>query len=57
MRLRLSDRKTEEAAPLNDFDKTGRLPGLEFSMDLNGAPMLLKNTGTQEIYSIDWDKR
>ena len=57
MKLRVSDRKTEEAAPLRGYDQTGRLPGLEFSLDLNGAPMLLKDTGTQEIYSIDWDKR
>lgn len=57
MKLRLSDRKTEEAASLKGFDQTGRLPGLEFSLDLNGAPMLLRDTGTQEIYSINWDKR
>jgi Tol biopolymer transport system component len=57
MRLRLSDQKTEEAAPLKGVNQTGRLPSLEFSLDLNGAPMLLKDTGTQEIYAIDWNKR
>ncbi len=56
VKLRLADRKTEEAAPLKDFSQTGRLPGLEFSLDLNGAPMLLKDTGTQEIYSMSWDQ-
>ncbi|MDQ2841204.1 MAG: winged helix-turn-helix domain-containing protein [Acidobacteriota bacterium] len=57
MKLRATDRKPEKAASLKGFDQTGRLPGLEFSLDLNGAPMLLKDTGTQEIYSINWDER
>ncbi len=57
MKLRLSDRKMEEAAPLKGFDQTGRLPGLEFSLDLNNAPILLKDTGTQEIYSLNWKER
>ncbi len=56
MKLRVSDRKTEEAASLKGYDQTGRLPGLEFSIDLNNSPILLKDTGTQEIYSIDWDR-
>lgn len=57
MRLRISDRKAEEVVSLKSFDQTGRLPGLEFSLDLNDSPVLLKDTGTQEIYSIDWMKR
>ncbi len=57
MKFRLSDRKTEEAAPLENFDQTGRLPDLEFSLDLKSAPLLLKDTGTQEIYSLDWKER
>ncbi len=57
IKLRVSDGKAEEVVSLKDFDETGRLPGLEFSLDLNDSPMLLKDTGTQEIYSIDWKKR
>ena len=56
VKLSVRDRKTEKVVSLKGFDQTGRLPGLEFSLDLNGSPMLLKDTGTQEIYSIDWGK-
>ena len=54
MRLRVGDRKAKEVASLRNFDQTGRLAGLEFSLDLSDSPMLLKDTGTQEIYSMDW---
>ena len=57
MRLRVSDRRAEEVASLKNFDQTGRLPGLEFSLDVNDSPMLLKDTGTQEIYSLNWKER
>lgn len=53
MKLGVTDRKLEKIVGLKGFDQTGRLPGLEYSLDLNGAPMLLKDTGTQEIYSIE----
>ncbi len=56
MKLSVGGRKTEKVVSLKGFDQTGRLPGLEFSLDLNGAPMLLKDTGTQEIYAIEWGK-
>lgn len=57
MKLRVSDRKLEKAASLRGFDQTGRLPGLEFSLDLSDSPMLLKDTGTQEIYSLNWKEQ
>jgi len=42
---------------LKGFDQTGRLPSSEFSLNLNDAPMLLEDTGTQEIYLINWKER
>jgi Tol biopolymer transport system component len=54
MRVRISDRQVEEAASLKGVRQAGRLAGLEFGMTPDGAPMVLKDVGTQEIYSFDW---
>ncbi len=54
MRVRISDRQVEEVASLKGIRQAGRLAGLEFGMTPDGAPMVLKDVGTQEIYSLDW---
>jgi hypothetical protein len=54
MRIRISDRQVEEVARLKGIRQAGRLAGLEFGMTPDGAPMVLKDVGTQEIYSLDW---
>ena len=53
-RVRISDRQLEEVASLKEIRQAGRLAGLEFGMTPDGAPMVLKDVGTQEIYSLDW---
>jgi len=57
LRIRLSDRKVEEVAGLSAFRQGGRLAGLEFALGPDGYPTLLRDTGTQEIYSVDWPGR
>ena len=54
MRIRISARQVEEVASLKGIRQAGRLAGLEFGMTPDGAPMVLKDVGTQEIYSLDW---
>ncbi len=48
------EHKVEQVASLGGIYATGRLAGLEFSISLDGWPMILRDTGTEEIYSLDW---
>jgi Tol biopolymer transport system component len=57
LRIRLSDRKVEEVASLSGFRQGGRLAGLQFALAPDGCPVLLRDTGTQEIYSLNWPSR
>ena len=57
LRIRLSDRKVEEVASLSGFRQGGRLAGLQFALAPDGYPTLLRDTGTQEIYSLNWPSR
>jgi hypothetical protein len=58
MRVRVSDRKEEEVASLKGIRQAGRLAGLEFSLAPDARqPIVLRDVGTQEIYSLDWSER
>jgi hypothetical protein len=57
MRVRVTDRREEEVASLKGIRQAGRLAGLEFGLTPDGAPIVLRDVGTQEIYSLDWYKR
>lgn len=52
-RLRMRDRKDELLVDLTNFRSTGYW---SFSMTLapDGSPLLLRNIGTRDVYSIDW---
>lgn len=52
-RLRMRDRKAELLVDFANFRTTGYW---NFSMTLapDGSPLLLRNIGTQDVYSIDW---
>ena len=56
MRFRMSDSHVEEVASLKGIRQAGRLAGLDFSVTPDGAPLILRDTGTQEIYSLDWQE-
>jgi len=54
MRLRLGDRRVEEVASLKGIRQAGHLAGLELALTPDGDPMVLRDVGTQEVYSLDW---
>jgi hypothetical protein len=54
LRIHLSDRKVEEVADLSAIRQGGRLAGLQFALARDGYPTLLRDTGTQEMYSVNF---
>jgi serine/threonine protein kinase/Tol biopolymer transport system component len=54
VRIRVSDRKTETVAELKAFASTGRYGG-SLALTPDDMPLLLRDTGTQDIYSVDWE--
>jgi eukaryotic-like serine/threonine-protein kinase len=53
MRVRIRDRKIEQVADLKNFRQTGYW-SVWLGMAPNDSPLLLRDTGTQEIYALDW---
>ncbi|MGC1188705.1 MAG: hypothetical protein WA871_15070 [Candidatus Acidiferrales bacterium] len=53
MRVRISDRKVERVADLKNFPQTGAY-SIWLGLAPDDSPLLLRDTGTQEIYSLDW---
>jgi serine/threonine protein kinase/Tol biopolymer transport system component len=53
MRVRLRDRKVESVADLKNFRLTGYY-GAWLGMAPDDSPLLLRDTGTQEVYALDW---
>jgi Tol biopolymer transport system component len=53
MRVRISDRKVERVADLKNFRQTGFF-SIWLGLALDDSPLLLRDTGTQEIYALDW---
>jgi len=54
MRVRIRDRKLERVADLKNFRETGYY-GSWLGMAPDDSPLLLRDTGTQEIYALDWE--
>jgi hypothetical protein len=53
MRVRIRDRKLERVADLKNFRQTGYY-GFWPRMAVDDSHLLLRDTGTQEIYALDW---
>jgi Tol biopolymer transport system component len=53
IRVRISDGKRERVADLKDFPLTGRY-GSALALTPDDQPVLLRDTGTQDVYSVDW---
>jgi len=53
MRIRIRDRKIERVADLKKFRQTGFYT-IWLGMAPDDSPLLLRDTGTQEIYALDW---
>ena len=56
MRVRLSDHSVQEIVSLKDIKNTGWAGGLWTGVTPDNAPILLRDTGTQEIYALDWQE-
>ena len=53
IRVRISDGKRERIADLKDLPVTGRY-GSALALTPDDQPVLLRDTGTQDVYSVDW---
>jgi hypothetical protein len=51
--VRIGDRKVEQVADLKDFPQAG-FYGIWLTLAPDDSPLLLRDTGTEEIYSLDW---
>jgi Tol biopolymer transport system component len=57
MRVNIDDRQAEEVADLTKIKNTGWGGGLWVGLTPEDSPLMLRDTGTQEIYSLDWHIR
>jgi serine/threonine protein kinase/Tol biopolymer transport system component len=53
IRVRVSDGKREQVVDVKDFPATGRY-GIALALTPDDQPILLRDTGTQDVYSVDW---
>ena len=55
VRIRVSDHKIEQVADLQNLVTTGRY-GACLTLTPDDSPLLLRDTGTQDVYSVDWEQ-
>jgi dipeptidyl aminopeptidase/acylaminoacyl peptidase len=53
LRIRISDKKLELIADLKGFTSTGWW-GVWLGLDPDDSPLMLRDAGTQDVYSVDW---
>lgn len=53
MRIRVADKKPEQVADVKNLSSTGRY-GTALALTPDDSPLLLRDTGTQDVYSVDW---
>ncbi len=56
VRIRVADRKTEQVVDLKNFITVGRYGGW-LALTPDDSPLLLHDTGTQDVYSVDWESQ
>jgi len=54
VRIRVSDHQVEKIANVADFAATGRY-GAALALTPDDQPVLLHDTGTQDVYSVEWE--
>ena len=54
VKIRVSDHKTEQVVDLKEFVTAGRYGG-GLALAPDDSPLLLRDTGTQDVYSVDWE--
>ncbi len=55
LRIRITDRKVEQVSDLTNLPTTGSI-GPWLGLDSDDSLLLLKDTGTQDIYALDWEE-
>jgi eukaryotic-like serine/threonine-protein kinase len=55
MRLRIADGQIEKVANLTGIRRVPGAFGEWFGLGPNDEPLLLRNTGNQQIYAVDWE--
>ena len=55
LRVRIADRKLDQVSDLTNFPTVGNI-GPWLGLDPDDAPLVLKDTGLQDIYSLDWEE-
>jgi eukaryotic-like serine/threonine-protein kinase len=53
IRIRIADKKIEQVADMKDLATTGRY-GTALALMPDDSPLLLRDTGAQDVYSVDW---
>jgi hypothetical protein len=54
MRVHVKTRNVEQVVGLSNLKNTGFSGGLWIGLTPDNSPLLLRDTGTQEIYALDW---
>ncbi len=54
MRVRVSNRAVEEVVDIENFNLAGTGGGFWFGLTPDDSPLMVHNTGTEEIYALDW---
>lgn len=55
IRIRLSDHKTERVVDLKNFVPVGYY-NTWYAVAPDDSPIMLRNAGTQDVYSLDWEE-
>ena len=55
MRVGITDRKVEQVSDLTNFPTVGNI-GPWIGLDPEDSPLVLKDTGFQDIYSLNWEE-
>jgi serine/threonine protein kinase/Tol biopolymer transport system component len=56
VRIRISDKKVEQVVDVKDFSAAGRY-GTALALTPQDEPLLLHDTGSQDVYSVDWQSQ
>ena len=54
IRIRLSDHRIEEAVDLKNMVVAGRMDSA-LALAPDDSPLLLRDNGSQDVYSVDWE--
>jgi WD40 repeat protein len=54
LKIRLSDRTIQRVFDLKDISPTGYW-GFSLTLAPDDSPLMLRNSGTQDVYALDWE--